>query len=127
MPIQLGAISQIAVNVKDLERARSFYRGRLGLKELFAVPGMAFFECAGQRLMLSLPSAPEFNHPSSILYFRSEDIDTDVAQLGDAGVEFRAMPQLAHRGSGYELWLAFFEDGEGNTHALMEERSATGE
>jgi catechol 2,3-dioxygenase-like lactoylglutathione lyase family enzyme len=40
---QLGPVRQIALTVKDLARARAFYRDTLGLSLLFEVPGLAFF------------------------------------------------------------------------------------
>ena len=47
----LERIRQIAVNVKDLERAVRFYRDVLEMKFLFqAPPQMAFFDCGGVRL-----------------------------------------------------------------------------
>jgi hypothetical protein len=38
------------------------------------------------------------------------------------GVEFRDEPHLNARMLDYELWMPFFADGEGSTHALMPER-----
>jgi catechol 2,3-dioxygenase-like lactoylglutathione lyase family enzyme len=70
----LGAIGQIAMNATDIPRAVRFYRDTLGLPFLFQVPRMAFFDCAGVRLMLGLPDAPEFDHPGSVLYFRVDDM-----------------------------------------------------
>ena len=70
----IANIGQISIIVKDVERATAFYRDVLGLPLLFTVPGMAFFDCGGVRLMLGTPSSPEYDHPSSILYFRVPDI-----------------------------------------------------
>ncbi len=76
----ISQIGQIAVNAHDIDRATAFYRDQLGMKLLFEVPPkMAFFDCAGIRLMLSLPDKPEFDHPSSIIYFNVEDIQQAVA------------------------------------------------
>jgi methylmalonyl-CoA/ethylmalonyl-CoA epimerase len=64
------------VNVHDLERAAVFYKETLGMKHLFTgPPNMAFFDCGGIRLMLAIPERPEFDHPSSILYFKVPDIE----------------------------------------------------
>ena len=52
----LSRIGQIAMTVRDLPRAVAFYRDVLGMRFLFeAPPAMAFFDCGGIRLMLSLP------------------------------------------------------------------------
>jgi len=61
-------IGQIAITVKDVERAVHFYRDALGMRFLFQAGGLAFFDCGGVRLMLSVPEKPEYNHPASILY-----------------------------------------------------------
>ncbi len=118
----LGSIGQIAINAKDLERATAFYRDRLGLRLLFAAPGLAFFDCGGVRLMLSGAEEPEFDHPSSVLYFKVDDIAASHQELVARGVEFRREPHVIHRAPGMELWMAFFRDSEGNTQALMCER-----
>ena len=56
-------IGQVAIVVQDVEKAVAFYRDTLGLRLLFqAPPKLAFFDCAGVRLMLSLPEKPEFDH-----------------------------------------------------------------
>lgn len=70
----LSQIGQIAIPVKDLERAVACYRDQLGMKHLFSVPSLAFFDAGGVRLMLSRPEKPEFDHPSSILYYKVDDI-----------------------------------------------------
>jgi predicted enzyme related to lactoylglutathione lyase len=74
--ISLGQIGQISVNVHDFDRAVAFYKDTLGIKHLFSVPGrMAFFDCDGIRLMLTIPERPDLDHPSSILYFKVQDIE----------------------------------------------------
>jgi catechol 2,3-dioxygenase-like lactoylglutathione lyase family enzyme len=117
----LSQIGQIAVNVHDLDRATTFYREKLGLPFLFRVPNLAFFDCAGVRLMLGVPERAEFDHPSSVLYFRVADLATACATLAERGVNFTDPPHLIARMPDHELWMAFFNDSEGNTHALMSE------
>jgi predicted enzyme related to lactoylglutathione lyase len=118
----LSRIGQIAVNIHDLDRAVAFYRDALGMTLLFqAPPKMAFFDAGGIRLMLSLPETQEFNHPSSILYFKVDDIQGTHAALKDRGVQFRTEPHLVAKMPDHELWMAFFEDSEENLLALMSE------
>ncbi len=118
----LNQIGQISVNVHELERATAFYRDTLGMKCLFTVPKMAFFDCGGIRLMLAPPEKPEFDHPSSILYFKVEDIDGAAATLLERGVAFDAKPHLVARMPAHDLWLAFFRDSENNLLSLMGEK-----
>lgn len=118
----LSTIRQIAVNAHDLERATSFYRDSLGIKHLFSVPPkLAFFDCAGIRLMVSLPEKPEFDHPSSILYFKVDNIQQATQTLTERGVHFEESPVLVANMGSYDLWIASFRDSENNLLALMSE------
>ena len=117
---RLSAIEQIAINVKDVDRAVAFYRDKLGMKHLFSVPpNLAFFDCDGIRLMLSLPAKPEFDHPSSIIYFKVADIQLAYATLSGRGVQFEEAPIFVADMVTYDLWLASFRDSENNLLALM--------
>lgn len=98
-----------------------FYRDALGLTFLFAAPpGLAFFDCDGVRLMLSSPE-PGFDHPGSVLYFAVEDIRQMHGTLASRGVAFRTEPHRIATLPDREVWLADFEDSEGNVLALMSE------
>jgi len=120
----LSTIGQIAMNAHDLERATNFYRDSLGMKHLFTVPPrMAFFDCDGLRLMLSLPEKPEFDHPGSILYFKVDNIQQAAQTLTDRGVQFEEQPVFVANMGSYDLWMAFFRDSENNFLALMSEVS----
>jgi catechol 2,3-dioxygenase-like lactoylglutathione lyase family enzyme len=119
--LRLGEIGQIAIAAHDIERMTAFYRDQLGLRFLFEVPGrMSFFDCAGVRLMLSLPE-PAFDHPPSTLYFRVADIGYAHRELRARGVAFVDEPHVVAELGTHELWMAFFRDPERATHALMAE------
>jgi len=116
----LSTIEQIALNAQDIDRAVAFYRDKLGMKHLFSVPpNLAFFDCDGIRLMLSLPPKPEFDHASSIIYFNVADIQLAYATLLERGVEFEEKPSFVADMGTYDLWLAAFRDSENNLLALM--------
>ena len=112
-------IGQIAVNVENVERAVEFYRDVLGLPLLFETNGLAFFQCEDTRLLLSRPESEEFEHPSSVLYFKVDNLQTEVARMKDAGATFIDEPHMVAKMESTETWMAFFKDTEGNTHALM--------
>ena len=115
-------IAQIAVMVKDLPRAIRFYRDTLGLKFLFeAPPQMAFFDCGGVRLLIGLPEKPEFDHPSSIIYYHVADITQTTEKLRKDGVTIEGEPHLVAKLEKFDLWLAFIRDSEGNPVGLMSE------
>ena len=97
--------------------------GSLGLPFLFtAPPQLAFFDCAGVRLLLDVPQDQEFARPGSILYFAVEGIQQVHQALVARGVTFRRDPHLIAKLPDREVWMGFFDDTEGNTLALMEER-----
>ena len=52
MGAELNGILQIAIPVKDIDRATAFYRDALQLEFLMSAPNMAFFACGGVRLYL---------------------------------------------------------------------------
>jgi predicted enzyme related to lactoylglutathione lyase len=116
----ITAVGQIAITITDIARATAFYRDVLGLTLLFEVPGMAFFECGGVRLFLSRAERPEFA-ATSILYYRVDDVTVAAQALESRGVTFLEAPAVVHRDARHELWVAFFQDSEGNHLALMAE------
>ncbi|HKG90648.1 MAG TPA: VOC family protein [Gemmatimonadaceae bacterium] len=118
----LSRIGQIAVRVHDVERATAFYRDRLGMRFLFSAPNLAFFQCGEVRLMLGGAESAEFDHPSSVIYYKVDDIDAAYETLKSRGVTFRGEPHLIHRAADHELWMAFFHDADENTLALMSEK-----
>lgn len=120
-PPGLAGLGQIAVTVHDLDRAVAFYRDALGLPLLFRVPGMAFFDLDGVRLLLGLPEGEGPEHRASVLYFRTTDIAATHRLLRARGVGFEGDPHKVHEDARHELWLDFFRDPEGNLLALMEE------
>ena len=121
MAVGLSRIHQISMRASNMDRAVRFYRETLGLSFLFAAPPqLAFFNCDGVRLMLSTPE-PNFDHPGSVLYFAVEDIQGMHETLRSRGVTFRTEPHKIATLADREVWLADFEDTEGNTLALMSE------
>jgi len=119
--IGISRLGQIAIVVKDVQRATAFYRDILGLRFLFAAGQLAFFDCGGVRLMLDRPEKPEFDHPSSILYFSVPDIQAAHQRLVSSGVAIVEVPHIVAPMPDHDLWMSFFRDTEGNVMALMSE------
>lgn len=117
----LSAIGQVSVTVQDLDRAVSFYRDQLGMPFLFQVPNMAFFDCAGVRLMLTLPEAGSDDVHTSIMYYKVDDIQDAYRIMKDRNVQFVGRPHKIADLEDHELWMAFFRDSETNLLALMAE------
>src|SRR5204862_8204640 len=117
----LSRIGQISVNTHDVKKAVEFYRDVLGIKFLFEVPNMAFFDCDGIRLMLAIPDRTEFDHPSSIIYFKVPDIQRAYEGLSSRGVRFESKPSMIARLADHELWLVDVHDFHNNQLALVSE------
>jgi catechol 2,3-dioxygenase-like lactoylglutathione lyase family enzyme len=121
--VNLGHIEQVAIPVRDVARATAFYRDQLGMKLLFEVPPqLSFFDCDGIRLALSISSDPMYDPPGSIVYYRVADIEASHVELEGRGVEFLQGPHRVAELDDIEIWMAFFEDTEGNTLAITSEK-----
>lgn len=117
----LKSIGQIGIPAKDINRAILFYKDLLELPLLFNTDTMAFFDCDGIRLMLSLPEKEQFTNASSVLYFQVDEITASYSQMKEKGVSFIDKPHVVAKMDSTETWMVFFNDTEGNTHALMSE------
>jgi methylmalonyl-CoA/ethylmalonyl-CoA epimerase len=120
-PFIVDGLAQVAVTAHDVDRAEAFYRDVLGLRHLFTVPKMAFFDCGGVRLMLALPEKAEFDHPASILYFKVASVRAACDVLRGRGVVFEGEPHVVAPLGERDLWMAFFRDSEGNLMAVTSE------
>jgi methylmalonyl-CoA/ethylmalonyl-CoA epimerase len=121
---------QIAQRALDLDRATAFYSGLLGRGPLarFDPPGLVFFDLGGVRLLL------EHGAPSALLYLEQPDLAAVVARLETEGVRVLSGPQLVFTHpdatlgpAGSDEWMAFIEDSEGNTVALVAHLQAAGD
>lgn len=109
-------LSQISRRVESLDRARSFWRDTVGIPELYAFPGLAFFDLGPTRLMLKETSNRD---EADILYLATPDIAAAHAALQERGAEMTGAPHMIHRHpDGAEEWMAFFKDDEGRDLAL---------
>jgi methylmalonyl-CoA/ethylmalonyl-CoA epimerase len=73
--------------------------------------------------MLGVPEKPEFDHPSSVIYFDVPDIEEAHRALAGRGVAFETEPHFVAPLGARDLWMAFFRDSEGNLMALQSERA----
>jgi len=116
----LGPIGQVSLSIRDVARAERFYGEALGLPHVFTFGDLAFFDAHGVRLYLHRKDDAEWR-PSSILYFTVDDIHASQKSLSQDGVKFNGAPHVIYtdEATSSEEWMTFFEDGEGNTLALM--------
>ena len=119
--LNLRGLFQVNVPVQDIERAVVFYRDVLGLPLHARRDGLAFFSAGAVRLLVE-PISEEggrYGHPGSILYFTVDDIEVAHAEMERRGVVFIEPPTKVTRNAAFETWMAFFEDGDWNTHAIV--------
>jgi methylmalonyl-CoA/ethylmalonyl-CoA epimerase len=120
MNLASASIGQVLVPVDDFDRGVAFYRDVLGLPFLFAAPPrMAFFACGDVRLLVGVVPLGQAAQRGSAIYFRVADIEAVHATLAALGVKFAAQPHPVHRMPASTLWLAEFNDPDGNALALM--------
>ncbi len=85
---QLSTARAVAkIPVQDLERARAFYRDKLGLEALEERDGGLRYCCAAGEFHLFVSSGRS-SGTSTQLGFEVEDIEAAVAQLRSRGVDF---------------------------------------
>jgi len=105
--------------VVDLDRARSFYEGSLGLHPLgSSADGKYLYSCGGATLAL-FPKPEGTRAEHTAVSFRVEDIAAEVAELESRGVVFedydlpglRTEQHVCVLGSEKAAW---FKDTEGN-------------
>jgi catechol 2,3-dioxygenase-like lactoylglutathione lyase family enzyme len=115
---------------QDLERARAFYRDKLGLEPVEERSGGLRFVCGVTEFHL-FSSAGEPSGASTQMAFEVEDLEATMADLRERGVVFERyeMPGVEARGDaivvpnnypskGSGELGAFFYDSEGNLIGL---------
>jgi DNA-binding CsgD family transcriptional regulator/catechol 2,3-dioxygenase-like lactoylglutathione lyase family enzyme len=115
---RLGKIGQISRQVSDIPAAVRWYKDVLGLQHLYTFGDLAFFDCAGVRLYLSLRDKADCQE--SVLYFQVDSIHAAYDVLSSRGVQFINAPHMIHRhADGTEEWLAAFNDPDGHPLQLI--------
>ncbi|MFJ9030145.1 VOC family protein [Streptomyces sp. NPDC102274] len=111
--------------VDDIEKARNFYGGTLGLK-VEEEHGLLRLRLAGGAAVLIYPKPDHTPASSTILNFPVDDIDAAVDELGRRGVTFERYPGMEadekgiFRGGG--PYIAWFTDPAENILSVLQER-----
>ena len=121
MLLDLSHIGQIALAVRDVDRAEKFFGETMGFRKLFRFGDLSFFDCAGVRLLLEKATDEQETSRSSVIYFRCADIALAVRELKSRGVRFDSPPHLIAKMDDHDLFMAFFTDPDGHVLALMQE------
>ena len=121
----LGATMVVAtVPVTDLERAKAFYGGTLGLTFLWETPVAVRFRCADSS-ELSTFKRPPIVTEHTLAHFEVTDIEAAVSDLEAKGVEFIDYAEGPLMTTGHIAQLgpargAWFHDPDGNTLGLRQ-------
>jgi catechol 2,3-dioxygenase-like lactoylglutathione lyase family enzyme len=108
----------------DLDQARDFYQGTLGLSLIDQNPYACVFDVGGT--MLRVTAVAEVATPGyTVLGWRVDDIDAVIAGLRSRGVSFTRYEGVGQDDRG--IWttpngdrIAWFTDPDGNTLSLTE-------
>lgn len=116
----LGPLGQVSMLTRSAAKAEEWYRDTLKLGHIFTFGDLVFFDCGGTRLYIREVPDSEWR-PSSILYFLVPDIEQAHRELTGRGISFSGAPHMIFRDpdTGTEEWMAFFDDPDGNTLAVM--------
>ncbi len=117
------AFSGFAVN--DMQRAKDFYAGTLGLN-VSEENGMLHLHLAGGTEVLVYPKPNHIPATFTILNFSVDDIDKAVDQLVERGVRFERYEgfQQDERGIFRQAgpYIAWFTDPAGNILSVLQDR-----
>jgi catechol 2,3-dioxygenase-like lactoylglutathione lyase family enzyme len=115
----LSKLAQVALSTRDLPKTVAFYRDILGLKLMFEVSGMAFFDAGGTRLMIGPAHHEGALQNNTYIYFHAGDWYATEAALTARGLKFERNAEVLQREDGKEHALRFFKDPDGNALAIM--------
>ena len=112
------------VPVTDLERAKKFYGGTLGLEFLWETPAALRYRC-GAVSELSVFKRPPVSTEHTLAHFEVDEIEAAVRDLAESGVDFvdysegplATTDHIAQLGPARGAW---FRDPDGNTLGLRQ-------
>jgi len=120
---------QVAQHADNLARASAFYSDVLGCEPIasFDPPGLVFFRLGDTRLLLDKAA------PSALIYRKVDDVQAITDKLRAAGVTIDTEPHLIYTDAGgafgpagWEEWMAFIKDSEGNLVGLTSRNAPVG-
>src|SRR6266581_5723279 len=120
-----SATSHATIAVSDLDAAKKFYEGTLGLKVLDERSDGVRYETGGGTWFIVYPSQFAGTAKSTYMSFEVADLETTVKELRDRGVVFEEydMPGLKTVEGIAEIQGvkgAWFKDPDGNILAVAE-------
>ena len=114
------------VAVKDLQRARKFYEGTLGLEKVGEEGDEVLAFKSGHSTLLVYRSDHAGTNKATAVTWAVDDVDSEVRELKSKGVAFEHydMPDLklqgdVHVAEGADLKVAWFKDPDGNIFSIV--------
>jgi catechol 2,3-dioxygenase-like lactoylglutathione lyase family enzyme len=113
------------IPVADINRARKFYEGKLGLKPKEEYAGGVIYECGNGSWVFMYPSGGAGTSKASTAFWAVDDVVAEVAELKAKGVVFEEydfpgitmVDSIATSGGAKTAW---FKDTEGNILAISQ-------
>ncbi|MDB5090230.1 MAG: glyoxalase [Mucilaginibacter sp.] len=117
-------------SVNDMQKAKEFYNGTLGIEVSENDMGIMTLKIAGGTDIVVYPKPNHEPATFTILNFAVADIDKAVDELIKAGVKFeqydfgeiKTDEKGIMRGNGYGPDIAWFKDPAGNILSVLKER-----
>ncbi|HWM34939.1 MAG TPA: VOC family protein [Pseudolysinimonas sp.] len=111
--------------VADLERARTWYREKLGLEATLDKPGMLAYSGPSGYIFQLYETANAGTARNTQMGWSTSDLDGDMAELRERGVVFEEydLPGLKTENGVAEVGTeraAWFRDSEGNTIVISQ-------
>ena len=120
-----GKEAMATVAVRDLQAAKKFYEGTLGLRQTEAQEEETVTYQAGPaKLLVYRSQFAGSNKATAVTWLLGSEVEKVVKGLRSKGVTFEhyQMPGLTLRGDIHEgegMQAAWFKDPDGNIHALV--------
>jgi len=111
-------VAQVELGCTDLEAARAFYCGVLGLPFVDEVGDSIFVRCGDINLIVQRTATPRRGRT---VYLGADGrVHEATAALKARGVQFSQEPRrIARNHQGVDVWLGFFDDPWGNPFGLL--------
>ena len=120
-----GKEAMATVAVRDLQAAKKFYGGTLGLRQTDAQEQEAVtYQAGSAKLLVYRSQFAGGNKASAVTWLLGSEVEKVVKGLRSKGVTFEhyQLPGLTLKGDIHEgqgMQAAWFKDPDGNIHALV--------
>ncbi len=114
------------IGVKNLEAAKSFYEGKLGLKPLEkSEECVQMYKCGNTTVEVYESEFAGTNKATALTWFVGDDLKKEVEELKSKGIQFEHytdMPDTKIEGDIHlmgEMKVAWFKDPDGNILSIV--------